>query len=271
MTIGFWLSNATKQLVEIGVASARLDAELILSHTVKHGRTFLHSHPDAEIDMRLKEIADSRLLLRLDRIPLAYIVGHKDFFGRRFKVTPSTLIPRPESEAMIQILQKIVEENHEIKNHKLIDVGTGSGCLGITAKLEFPSLDVSMLDISNHALNVAKENAKNLDADVAILRSDLLSDFPFKSQIILANLPYVDPTWELSPELQHEPEVALFASDEGLKLIKTLIKQARDSLEKGGHLLIEADLRQHDAIKKYATTHNFRFNDELGLILDFVV
>lgn len=253
--IATWINSATKQLADVGITSARLDTELILSHTLRKGRTYLHAHPDEELSDRHHEIADARLQLRLDRTPLAYIIGHKDFYGRRFQVTPATLIPRPESEAMITLLKNALGQLKlplTAEKPKLVDVGTGSGCLGITAKLEFPELDVTLLDSSRHALTVAEENARRLQADVTILKSNLLSDYPFRADFILANLPYVDENWEVSPETRHEPKEALYADDNGLALIKRLINTAPDYLAPDGSLFIEADPRQHSAITAYA-------------------
>lgn len=271
MTIGFWLAKATGRLVELGIGSARLDAELILAHTLRQPRTHLHAHGDTQILARHKEIADSRLLLRLDRVPLAYILGHKEFYGRNFAVTPATLIPRPESEDIISLLKNIVPQSVSLlpNSKKLVDVGTGTGCLGITAKLEFPELDVTLVDVSVHALKIAEKNAGQLEAEVALLRSDLLQNYPFEPSIIIANLPYVDVTWDVSPEITHEPEVALFASDNGLSLIKRLLAEASTKLAKQGVLLLEADVRQHSKIIQYAKKEHFRHIETRGLIVRF--
>lgn len=259
-----WVSQATHQLQEAGIASARLDAEIILAHTLLKSRTFLHAHPDFPLDPHRREIADARLRLRLDRTPIAYIVGHKEFYGRLFKVTPATLIPRPESEDMITILKKLAPTSTP---DRLIDVGTGSGCLGITAKIELPTLDVTLLDISQHALNVAHKNAEKLNANVTLTRSDLLQSYPFQVKYILANLPYVDPTWQRSPETQHEPDVALFAEENGLSLIKKLIVQSLSHLVPTGYLLLEADPRQHAAIIEYAEKNDYSHHKTQGFIV----
>lgn len=265
-----WVTSAARQLLDAGTASARLDAELILTHTIRKNRTYLHAHGDEDLSDRHKEIADARLLLRLDRTPLAYIIGHKEFYGRRFQVTPATLIPRPESEAIITLLQKALRQTKlplVSKNPNLVDVGTGSGCLGITAKLEFPELDVTLLDTSRHALTVAAENAKRLEADVTILRSDLLQDYPLTADIILANLPYVGEDWDVSPETHYEPHEALYAADDGLALINHLLDAAPHRLVAGGMLFIEADPRQHDAIIAYALQRGLQHTATEGFII----
>ena len=273
LTVKDWLDDATRQLVFAEIPSARLDAELLLAHTVRQPRTWLHSHDDTPLDSRQIEIANARLDLRLDRVPVAYIVGHKEFYGRRFKVTTATLIPRPESEALIELLGEALPKNERLiaeRPLRLVDVGTGSGNLGITAKLEHPELEVALVDISRHALNVAEENAKVCHADVEIIRSDLLDAYPFIADIIVANLPYVDPEWKRSKETEHEPSSALFAPNHGLALIFELLVQTKEKLSLGGKLILEADPEQHPAIIKEAAQYGLIHSEtkDYGLLLE---
>lgn len=261
-SIDNWLSHAAKQLADAGVSSARLDAEIILAHTLRKSRTYLHAHGEDELNDRHAEIANARLDLRLDRVPIAYIIGHKEFYGRNFFVSTATLIPRPESESIIETLNEIKPAD----GSRLVDVGTGSGCLGITAKLEHPNLTVDLLDISTHALNIATKNAKNLKANVSTMQSDLLLDYPYSADIIIANLPYVDKEWEVSPETDHEPSLALFAEDNGLRLIKKLIQQSKNKLNYHGYLIIESDRRQHHIIKNFAQDYDLKHIKDSGLI-----
>lgn len=258
--ISEWLKDATQRLKQADIPSPRLDAELILAHTLRKNRTYLHAHIDQSLSSRELDIAEARLVLRLDRVPVAYITGHKEFYGRLFHVTTATLIPRPESEAMINLLKELIQLTPprllDAPRLKLIDIGTGSGCLGISAKLELPELDVTLADISHHALMIAVKNSQRLHADVSTLQSDLLADYPLQPDFILANLPYVDREWDTPPELEHEPELALFASDSGLHLIKKLVRQAQTQLAEGGYLLLEADTSQLDTIASFARLHN---------------
>lgn len=265
-----WISFASQELKVAGIASSRLDAEIILAHTIRKSRTYLHAHGDETLDPRQHEIADTRLRLRLDRTPIAYIIGHKEFYGRLFKVTPATLIPRPESETIIELLKEIhapAQQSLLVSKRRLVDVGTGSGCLGITAQLEFPEFDVTLVDISKHALSVAEANAKALASNVSLLQSDLLTSYPFTPDIILANLPYVDKDWERSPETAYEPTLALFAENHGLQLIEKLISQAKTRIAPQGHLLLEADPRQHEAIIAFGASHGFKKQ----VVKDFIV
>ena len=105
-TVKDWIDDATRQLQHASIPSARLDAELLLAHTIRKPRTWLHAHTDDTLESRQVEIAQARLDLRLDRVPVAYIIGHKEFYGHTFKVTTATLIPRPESEILLELLEE---------------------------------------------------------------------------------------------------------------------------------------------------------------------
>ncbi len=260
MTIGTWLKYATNELADAMLSSPRLDAELILAHSIGHPRTWLHAHLNDQLDGRHEEIANARIDLRLDHVPIAYIIGHKEFYGRRFEVTTHTLIPRPESEQVIELLLESVSLPTALSmpaTKRLVDIGTGSGCLGITAKLERPYLDVTVCDISRQALDVAERNATRLGAEVRTMTSNLLSEYPFTPDIVLANLPYVDESWERSEDTKHEPPEALFATKGGLALIEKCLDELSHRMEFGGITIIEADPRQWGAIIAYAKKCGF--------------
>lgn len=267
MNISTWLKHAAEHLKNAGITSAQLDAELLLANTLRKNRTYLHAHLDEEIDPRRVDIAEARLSLRLDRVPLAYILGEKEFYGRNFSVSPSVLVPRPESEEMINLLLKLAPRDDRPRT--LIDVGTGSGCLGITAALELSdNWHVVLSDISSKALSVAEKNAKKLGANVFIQKQSLLLGQFEKLDCILANLPYVDKSWKnTSPELRHEPSEALYASEGGLKLIRELIQQAPKHLTDEGLLLIEADEEQHQTIISFGRQNGFLHLETSGLIV----
>lgn len=269
-SISLWLQEAVAVLTNRGIGSARLDAEIILAHTLRRSRTYLHAHGEELLDARIQEIANARLDLRLDRVPVAYIIGHKEFYGRQFTVTTATLIPRPETEVMIEYLRELLPKDQpllDLPTPRLVDVGTGSGCVGITAKLEFPEYNVTLTDISTHALKIAEANAHRLKAEVHIIKSNLLDAYPLSPDIILANLPYVDKEWEVSPETHQEPSIALYAEQQGLRLINRLIEQAATRLAVNGFLLLEADVRQHADIAKKAKAHGLHLVGVRGLIV----
>lgn len=264
--MNIWLRGAAEDLAMAGIPTALLDAEIILAHTIRKSRTWLHAHSDELLEERRLDIANARLELRKERVPVAYIIGHKEFYGRLFQVNPSVLIPRPESEAIIELL-KTTRGN---KPGRLLDIGTGSGCLGVTAKLELPQLAVTLSDIDRRALKVAASNAEYLGADVEILQSDLFRMVAGQYDIILANLPYVDRVWERSPETMHEPQLALIAKDGGLAIITRLLEQSPAYLTQNGLLLIEADPAQHPKIIAQATSAGIlKYTQTLGYALCF--
>lgn len=258
------LNSSVPSLLQAGIQSARLDAEVLLAHVLGRDRAWLIAHGDDELTVEDQRTFEKLITRRLEHEPVAYIIGHKEFYGRDFTVTPDVLIPRPESETIIDIVKSL----HFPEHSYAIDVGTGSGCLGLTIKMEIPHIqDVVLCDISPKALVIAKRNNRERFhlAKIQYYQSDLLS-FWLRGKthitqpsvnLIVANLPYVDRSWETSPELRHEPELALYAEEQGLKLIKTLLSQAHGVLAHDGYLLLEADPCQHEEIRRHAALHGF--------------
>lgn len=270
MTIAEWLEQTAAELADNMIPSARLDAEIILAHTIRKSRTWLHAHSEEDLDPRFRDIADARAELRLERVPIAYIIRHKEFYRRRFYVSPEVLIPRPESEVLIDLMKNWLTDHPEARH--CVDVGTGSGCLGITAKLEALQLSVTLCDIDKAALKIAQRNSHDLEANVKTLRSNLLDAYPLRADIVIANLPYVDRSWAVSEDTKAEPDLALFADDGGLALIKELIKTAVDKTTDKSAMLLEADPRQHADIIDFAKTHGYRHlkTDGFGVLLERV-
>lgn len=263
MTIDSWLQKASQDLAKASIDSAQLDAQLLLSAVLYQPREHLLAHSDQKLSDTELIQANKWLDRRINREPIAYILGHKEFYGRDFMVSPSVLIPRPESETIIKMLKELQPET-------IIDIGTGSGCLAISAKLEISRSYVIATDISEDALQVARQNANGLNAEITFVVSNLLSGIKtIKSDnpiTVVANLPYVDNSWSTSPETKFEPSLALFAKDDGLELIKKLILQAKKKLRHGDNLILEADKRQHEQITQHAQKHGFSLEKTEGLI-----
>lgn len=249
------------------IPTPRLDAEILLAHALHVERSWLHAHDEAEISAKQAQIAQGFVERRLNREPVAYITGIKEFYGREFIVTPDVLIPRPETEDLVELA---LTDN--VPSRKVIDVGSGSGCIGITLKLERPEWDVTLIDSSKPALEVATRNANKLGATVSTMESDLLYSLSKESSydIIVANLPYVDESWKTSPETAHEPALALYAEDNGVALIFKLIEQSRVVLRHSGYLLLEADPEQHQAIIHFASKHDFAHKKTSGYAISFM-
>lgn len=264
LTLHQWLKQAEAQLVGHST-TPHLDAKVIANAALK-GRGFQIMINGNALTLPVIKSLTTALRLRLGGVPVAYIVGNKEFYGRQFTTTFDVLIPRPDTEALIEAILKLNPKAGD----KLLDVGTGTGIIAITAALEWPNLSVFATDVSKAALGIAKLNAKHLKASVVFGLSDLLEP-PLQPpyRFIVANLPYVDDIWERSPETQHEPSIALFAGDSGLELIKKLITQAPKHLEPRGYLLLEADPRQHETICQYAAQYGFTQVVEDGFALGF--
>lgn len=226
-------------------------------------KSWLLAHDDYIIPATPLAALQQQVKTRTQRMPLAYVRGFQEFYGREFVVTPSVLIPRPETEQIITQLTHLQLP----PGARLLDVGTGSGAIGITAALEIPGLQVEACDISQDALDVARNNAARLDAAVTLYESDLLAHAK-TYDVIAANLPYVGPDWLRSPETDFEPGLALFADNNGLALIEKLLHQTLAHLTPGGHVLIEADPRQFGEIRQTAPKE-LELVDGQGFVLTF--
>ena len=256
-----WLQSASQKLKNAGIASANLDAELILAKVLGAERTTLHAYPNRRLTRQQVFHANNWLNKRLKRIPLAYIFHEKEFFGRKFYINESVLVPRPETETLIEITKEIAQNND-----KILDVGTGSGIIPATLKLELPkTVEILASDISLHALAVANLNIKRLTGkEIQLFESNLLDKIPSEilSQITIltANLPYVDRNWvnfEIQNELHHEPQIALYAEKNGLELIFSLLKQAQ-TLPNLRTIILEADPQQFEQIEQKAIELGFK-------------
>lgn len=261
LSIADFLAISTKTLSEAGIASARLDSELILAHILRRSREWLLAHDATTLTQPQQQQARQLLLQRTQRQPIAYLTGRRDFYGHSFLINEQVLVPRPESEVILAILDEL-KQNYHLGT--VLDVGTGSGCLAISAKLAHSNLTVSACDISESALLVARRNAARLlpsGQQIKFYQSDLLSDLPVNSRfdLIVANLPYLSPGQDgLSPELAYEPAIALYADDDGLSLIKQLITTAPDHLTPGGYLLLEMNTKQIETVASYAIGYRYQ-------------
>lgn len=248
MLVNKWLLNATTQLNQKGISSARLDAELLLSFVLKTSRAKLLASPELVLDKQQLVAASVVLGRRLKHEPLAYIRGFVEFYGLDFTVTPDVLIPRGESETLVE-----AAVHHIPKGVRLHDIGTGSGCLAIATKLHREDLTVSASDISSDALEAAKRNAKKLKCDINFIISDLFTDVG-DVDAVLANLPYVPLKYPRSPETNHEPALALFAESNGLALYEEFFRQIPSSCKL---ILLESNPEQQVELKNMAEEDGF--------------
>ncbi len=254
MTIGDWLPQAEQRLTEAGVVSARLEARLLAATALDSDWTTVFAHPEWKLDNVKAEALLSR---RTKREPLAYIVGWREFYGRRFHVNPHVLIPRQETEVLVEQALEYINLSGE---PFILDLGSGSGCVAITIKLERANASVLGSDISTAALNVARANAKHLDADVPFIESDAFTKMAWrKFDLIVTNPPYIGIHEELMPEVaKHEPSSALFAGETGLDFYERLANEATPFLQPNGKLLMEVGHTQATAVRKLFVAHQWK-------------
>ncbi|MCA9379412.1 peptide chain release factor N(5)-glutamine methyltransferase, partial [Candidatus Dojkabacteria bacterium] len=245
MTVNQYLLDATRKLEQAGVGTARLDALVLLEDITGHDRSHLLANPDIQISTAQDAKLTKLLSRRAKHIPLAYIRGTTEFYGKNFVITPAVLEPRPESETMIELLTTLPNLP---QNARLADVGTGSGALGIIAKLNHPNWSVELLEIDENALKIAQMNVDKYTMDTSVIRSDLLSESKQDNDVLLCNLPYVPDGYQINTAASHEPSIAIFGGPDGLAVYRKLFEQLRGVAKRPLYLLFESLPPQHAAL-----------------------
>jgi release factor glutamine methyltransferase len=248
MQIRALLQQATEALIQS--ASPRIDAEIILGHCLKVPRSYLYMHSEQELTQA--ELAEFQALFikRQQGVPIAYLMGQREFWSLNLTVTPATLIPRPETELLVELALANIPMDAGIK---VADLGTGSGAIALAIAKERPQAFVYAVDKSLAALQVAKLNARHLSiSNVIFLTADWLTAFaPAAFDIIVSNPPYIaehDPHLA-EGDVRFEPTMALVAGHDGLAAYRTIIKQAKQILRPKGWLLFEHGYRQANQLK----------------------
>lgn len=299
ITIWKALDLAAKHLASCASESPRLDAELLLGFTLKKKRMWLIAHADGELSSVDALAFKERVVQRALGVPIAYITGEREFWGRSFVVTPEVLVPRPETEQLVELaleslkprmsaLTKIDKQStQERQTLRVLDLGTGSGCLAVTLALELAEalrqaslstviLEVLAVDKSSDALKIAEGNAQRLAVDPKILKfyqGDWFSALPAskeragadlatqKFDLIVSNPPYIarEDAPTLAKDLAFEPDMALFAEDSGLSDIYIILKGAKAYLNDGARLLCEIGADQRKGIESFINQEELRY------------
>jgi release factor glutamine methyltransferase len=248
------LHAAVKFLTAQQVPSPRMNAELLIMFTLDCDRAYLYAHPERELTADEMQRYNEAIARRASGAPAQYITGHQEFWGLDLIVTPAVLIPRPETEHVIETVLALTSADNQTQEQqpgapaphlRIADVGTGSGAIALALARELPSAEIYATDISPSALEVARANAArhNLDSRIQFLRADLLDGLPLESfDFIVSNPPYVGESEEDTVQLEvrkFEPRNAVFAGPSGLEIIERLIPQAHNALRPGGWLVME--------------------------------
>jgi len=247
MTLGQWLDNARKQLKAAGIGSAGLDASILAEVALKKSRTWLAAHADYWLEDKHQKELNRNLRRRVGRQPMAYITGQREFYGLELIVGPDVLIPRPETENMVEEAAKIAPQSASV-----LEIGTGSGCVAVALKTARQDLQITATDVSAQALAVARKNAAKYKADIIFLLSDLLDDVQNRFDLILANLPYVPEGSRRMVELDFEPQVALYGGADGLDYYRQFLPEISAHLTEAGKAIIEAGPTQRRELKLLA-------------------
>ena len=236
------LTSAVDRLTAAGAPSPRMNAELLLMFTLNCDRAYLYAHPERQLSSDEQSRYDQALDQRAQGVPAQYITGHQEFWGMDFIVSPAVLIPRPETEHVIETVLPLART---VADPRIADVGTGSGCIAIALAKELPQAEIHATDISSGALEIARANAARhqFESRIHFHQVDLLQGLgnnPF--DFVVSNPPYIGESEEDQVQLEvrkFEPRNAVFAGPTGLEVIQRLIPQAHDALKPGGWIVIE--------------------------------
>jgi release factor glutamine methyltransferase len=249
MQIKTWLTESTKKLKQADIGTARLNALVLLEDATGKDRAWLLANPDFEIPAKQQAVLKNLLKRRALHEPLAYIRGRTEFYGHEFVLTPAVLEPRPESETMIDLLKKLPNPPTRAR---IADVGTGSGALGITAKLELKNVDVDLLELDPAALTVAKMNVDKYTLGLRAIESNLLAASKQSYDVLLCNLPYVPDDYHINEAAGQEPRTAIFGGSDGLDVYRKLFQQLKIRSQRPLYILTESLPPQHTALQAVA-------------------
>jgi release factor glutamine methyltransferase len=261
------LQSAVQRLTETGVGSPRLNAEILLMFALGCDRAYLYAHSDRELTADELARYDRALAHRSQGVPSQYITGHQEFWGMDFIVSPAVLIPRPETEHLIEAVLPLARS---MANPTIVDLGTGSGCIALALAKELPEAEIHATEISPAALEIAEANAARhqLDSRIQFHDTDLLNGLPHAYfDFVISNPPYVGESEADQVQLEvrkFEPRNAVFAGPSGLEIIEKLVPAARAALKPGGWLIFEISGTIAEGVRKLlADWRELRISNDL--------
>ena len=251
-------SDIAATLKRSGISDSALEAEVLLRHVLEHDRARFYASLQDTIGVENFERVQELTRRRIAREPLAYITGHREFYGLDFLVSPGVLIPRQETEQVVERALEVANERHD-KDISVADVGTGSGAIAVAIAANLPGARVFAIDCSAEALAVASRNCQRhrVANRVTLLQGDLLAPLSQAVDLIVSNPPYIATNLlsGLAPEVQREPQTALDGGEDGLEIIRRLFKQSTSKLKEGGQLVVEISPEQLISVKSIAQEH----------------
>lgn len=257
-----------KSFERSGFECPGIETRAIFARSLDADPLELYAHPERRVGPERAEAFERLLRRRLAGEPLAHVTGEREFYSRSFAVTPDVLIPRPETETLAELA---IETAGQMKNPRILDLGTGSGCLAVTVFLETRGCGVFASDVSAAALSVARKNARAHGARIRFVRSDLLGSFAKSSfDIIISNPPYIsEAEYAKLPEeiSRYEPRTALLGGEDGLGCIRRIAAAATEALREGGFLLLEIGAGQAQSVEGIVRENGFsdiRFETDIG-------
>ena len=269
MTVGTFLAAQTRLLQQHGISTARLDCLVLLEDELRVNRTHLLAHPELELTLEQQQRLTSLIERRASHEPLAYLRHKTEFYGHEFYIDHHVLEPRPESETMMDQLQRLPLGTRPV----VVDVGTGSGALAITAKRLLPQATVIGIDIDADCLAVAARNAASAQVDVTFLRGNLLEPLAattHQPSVLLANLPYVPDNFIINPAAMQEPRLAIFGGPDGLDIYRQLFSQLATLPRRPTFVLTEALPPQHEQLAIIAASAHYTLVISDDFIQQFV-
>lgn len=252
-TVRNQLIDARSALKEARIWSGWLDAEVLLAHVLRQDRSWLHGHPEHLLTATQRRRFRHLISRRVAHAPTAYLTGEREFYGHKIHVSPAVLIPRPDTEVLVELAIVWLREHPQAR--RVIDLGTGSGAIAIAVAKAVPSVRITAIDADGRAVRVAEANvaAHRVASRVRVKRGDLLGGAS-PADLITANLPYLSAAQLRSggPDLEYEPRGAFLGGRDGLDVIRRAIEQAPAVIRPGGCLLFECDPRQARRIEQMA-------------------
>ena len=262
-------NSAGETLMRTGSPDAQLEAEVLIRHVLRIDRATFFKDLEQPVTDCDRERLDDLVNRRLNREPLNYITGLREFYGLDFEVSDSVLIPRQETELLVDTVISLARSRPKCEM-KICDIGTGSGAIAVSVAVNLPSAEVMAIDISQRALDIADSNRRmhGVYNRVSLRRGNLLEPVDWKPEIIVSNPPYIrrSDLSLLQPEIQYEPSVALDGGPDGLEVIRGLLRQSSDKVSSTGAILFEIDSSQKDSARMLS--REYFPNSEISILDD---